>query len=86
MQGPSTTVNTDTDLPEGGSKCQAPVAVWGLVLCTDRVYGRIMANDDDELTPEQEAELTQVYGPDGPEAFRKNVELLRTLYPDFFGE
>lgn len=45
-----------------------------------------MANDDDELTPEQEAELTQVYGPDGPEEFRKNVELLRTLYPDFFGE
>lgn len=41
--------------------------------------------DDEELTPEQEAELIAIYGPDGPDTFRKLMKQSKTEYPGFWG-
>lgn len=41
-------------------------------------------NDNDDLTPEQEAELIQFYGPEGPDAFRENLKNLKQQFPGFF--
>lgn len=43
-------------------------------------------NSENELTPEQEAELIQFYGLEGPDAFRENIKNLKQQFPGFFGE